>query len=110
MNEQSKPGFGFSQADDAIRDMVASVKPRPRLADVSHSDTTARADDIAREVGFTSREPARSVKRRKGPAEPMQQLAMRIPISVLERFARFADDEKVSYPKALALILEKIGR
>lgn len=54
MNEQSKPGFGFSQADDAIRNMVASVKPRPRLADVSHSDTTARADDIAREVGFTS--------------------------------------------------------
>lgn len=111
MNAQSKAGFGFSSANETIRDLASAVKPKARASEGSPLAALAVADSVAEEVGFMSRERPRAVavvKRSPRPrAEPMQQLAMRVPISVLQAFATFADGEGVSYPKALALLLER---
>ena len=109
MSSQSKAGFGFSSANETIRDLASAVKPKARSSEGSPLAALAVADSVAEEVGFMSRERPRAVVKRppRPRAEPMQQLAMRLPISVLQAFATFADGEGVSYPKALALLLER---
>lgn len=112
MNDEVKTGgFGFSSANDAIRGLAASVKPKPRTVEAGPGVRAQAADRVAEEIGFVSRESAKRVtKASKTPAEPMQQLAMRLPISVLREFAKFAEDNDLSYPKALAELLRRERR
>lgn len=111
MTQATKSGFGFVNADDSIRQMASSVKPKPRdiAAPMEISDAV---DRVAADVGFESREATRRVVKRpaRPKAEPMQQLAMRLPVSVLASFAKFAESEGLSYPKALAALLDRERR
>lgn len=109
--EGTKSGFGFGTADETIRELASSVRPKPREAG-SPREASEAADRVAEQVGFESREPVRRVVKRpvQPKAEPMQQLAMRLPVSVMAKFARFAEEEGLSYPKALATLLERERR
>lgn len=108
---QQKSGFGFGEANSAIRDLASNVKPRHRPADAAPRELSDAADSVARQVGFESRERSPAVVKRPARAratgEPMQQLSMRVPVSVVAKFARFAEDEGLSYPKALAELLDR---
>jgi hypothetical protein len=91
-------------------DRLADIKPRP--APVTGIDTRA-IDAAAAASGFTTREPTRPdevhytvPRRKKDPIEPLHPLSMRAPVSVVQRFIDFAETENLSYPKALAKLLD----
>jgi hypothetical protein len=110
MSDNEKTGgFGFASSNETIRGLAASIKPKQRSAEEAPRALAQTADKVAEEIGFESRESPRRVVKRPtwAPAEPMQQLAMRLPVSVLQQFARFAEAEGLSYPKALAELLSR---
>jgi hypothetical protein len=100
------PGGGASGAFDRIAEI------KPRQAPVTGIDTRD-IDAAAAASGFTTREPTRpdevhyTIPRRKKDAiEPLHPLSMRAPVSVVQRFIDFAESENLSYPKALAKLLD----
>jgi hypothetical protein len=92
-------------------DLIANIKPRPAprpAANIAESDKAAAA------AGFTSREPAAKTTlpydrptRRKRKLEQCYPLSMRTPVSILERFIRYAEEHKLSYPLALESLLDE---
>ncbi|MCA0248276.1 MAG: hypothetical protein LCH93_16810 [Proteobacteria bacterium] len=94
---------GESTPKPSLADAVSAIRPRA----VEGSVDVASSDAVAKSHGFASREEVGPVSRRRVAAEPSQPFSMRLPRSVLARFARFADAEGLSYPKALAKLLEK---
>ena len=101
-------GFGASPDTPAEEDtsLVASVQGiKPRAPSVIDR---RQAKAVADAAGFESREAA-TVVRRNLETELQQQLNMRVPISSMRRFAKFADDEGLSYPKAFVALLARAG-
>lgn len=96
---------GDSSAKPKLSEAVSAIRPRPVEATVD----VAGADALAKQHGFASREDMAPISRKRVAAEPSQPFSMRLPRSVLARFARFADAEGVSYPKALVKLLDKAG-
>jgi hypothetical protein len=100
------PGGGAPGAFDRLADI------KPRQTPVTGIDTRD-IDAAAAQSGFTTREPSRpdqvnyTIPRRKKDAmEPLHPLSMRAPVSVVQRFIDYAEAENLSYPKALAKLLD----
>ncbi len=102
--------FGFKGADlgddqDALQEALKDIKPRT----LANPITPELASAAAAAAGFESREALTPVRRVKDAPLPMQAFNMRLPITVVQRFMRFADAERLSYPKAFALLLDRLG-
>jgi hypothetical protein len=88
---------------------VASFKPAARRQrPINLSDS----DKVAEGAGFTSREPGPKVvpyvvprKKKRVPEQPCP-LSMRAPLSVVERFLRYAEKYNLSNPLALERLLD----
>ena len=104
-----------SRGDDEARDLATRLAafppaaPRPRI-DLPEVDAAAAAH------GFISRESnpyptaAQGRRRRLGRIEPTRHLAIRLPVTLYERFVEFADDHQLTYHDALAKLLADSGR
>lgn len=99
------PPPGDGNPKPSLAAAVSAIRPRPVEAAVD----VAGSDELAKQHGFASREDQGRISRKRVAAEPSQPFSMRLPRSVLARFARFADAEGVSYPKALVKLLDKAG-
>ena len=105
-----KDGPGAGAGGTGAFDRIADIKPRQAPA----TDIDQKAMDAAAAAsGFTTREPNRpeevhyTIPRRKREAvEPLHSLSMRAPVSVVQRFIDYAEAENLSYPKALAKLLD----
>jgi len=111
MHEPSEDEFGFgavASAKDRIKQIKPSAPPE-RNADMAKIDAVA---DIA---GFVSREVPLAVdysyqgRRAPRPSEPRNALNMRVPVSVGAAFQRFCEENRYSYPEALAEIMRRAG-
>ena len=105
-----KGGSGEGEGGPSAFDRIAEIKPRQ--TPVTGVDQKA-IDAAAAASGFTTREPSPpaevhyTIPRRKREAiEPLHALSMRAPVSVVQRFIDYAEAEKLSYPKALAKLLD----
>lgn len=106
----SEDAFGFASVSSA-KDKIRNI--RPSLPDVSVDMT--RIDAVADNAGFVSREaglsPAEYVYRssRQARPEPRIPLNMRVPVSLGNAFQRFCEENRYSYPEALAEVLRRAG-
>ena len=110
-NETSpEDAFGFGSVSSA-KEKIRNI--RPSLPDVSVDLT--RIDAVADSAGFVSREavpaPADYVYRssRQARPEPRIPLNMRVPVSLGNAFQRFCEENRYSYPEALAEVLRRAG-
>lgn len=92
-----------------LRELVSKV-PVATSANRLHPDVS---DKLARERGFTSREPAtpRVFGGRRTPrgvqVEETRQLSIRMPVSLYEEFLGFADAQKMTYNEAIRALLDR---
>jgi hypothetical protein len=106
----SEDAFGFGSVS-AAKEKIKNI--RPSLPDVSVD--IARIDAVADSAGFVSREvvtaPAEYVYRssRQARPEPRIPLNMRVPVSLGNAFQRFCEENRYSYPEALAEVLRRAG-
>jgi hypothetical protein len=106
----SEDAFGFGSVSSA-KEKIRNI--RPSLPDVSVD--IARVDAVADNAGFVSREavavPAEYVYRssRQARPEPRIPLNMRVPVSLGNAFQRFCEENRYSYPEALAEVLRRAG-
>ena len=101
--------FGFGGAPSA-KEKIKNIRPTLPDAGVDMS----RIDAIADSAGFVSREgipPAEYVYRstRQARPEPRIPLNMRVPVSLGNAFQRFCEDNRYSYPEALAEVMRRAG-
>lgn len=107
----SEDAFGFGSVSSA-KEKIRNI--RPSLPDVSVD--MARIDAVADSAGFVSREaavppPTEYVYRsgRQARPEPRIPLNMRVPVSLGNAFQRFCEENRYSYPEALAEVLRRAG-
>lgn len=68
------------------------------------------ADRVAARAGFESREPTeRFIRTRKRTKEPTDNVFVRAPLSVINRFKEHCDNTGKSYGEALAELMNKAG-
>lgn len=98
-------GFGTKRAGGKKLDL-SGFSPRPEPEPVTR-EIEARADKVAERVGFVSREPTGRVQRIRPKAEePIDQIAIKGPLSVLNRFREYANDSGLTYAGVLARLLD----
>ncbi|WP_322996519.1 hypothetical protein [Castellaniella sp.] len=66
-------------------------------------------DRVAEKAGFTSREPTVPLTKRSAVREPSTNLNIRPPVGVYNRFVAFSIDHRMSYPEALAYLMDLAG-
>lgn len=82
---------------------LANIKPD----DEPESEIPDRKiDEVAERHGFVSREPVQKIVRRKE-AEPSANLNIRPPISTYNRFVAWAMENRLSYPEALKVLMDR---
>lgn len=90
--------LGFGSKLGAIK---PDVEPQAPIDD-------RKIDAVAEQHGFTSREPIQKLSRRK-PSEPSANLNIRPSVVEFNRFVRFCEENRYSYPQALKALMDKAG-
>jgi hypothetical protein len=110
VHEPQEDAFGFGSLAATAKDRIKQIKP------TSASEPTAdlaRIDAVADNAGFVSREAPglHSVYRSTASArpEPRSAINMRVPVSLAGAFQRFCEENRYSYPEALAEIMKRAG-
>lgn len=103
--------FGFRSLPGTARDKIKQIRPAPPS---EPAPDLARVDAVAASAGFVSREPAfepEYVYRSNRPQrpEPRIPLNMRVPVSLGAAFQRFCEENRYSYPEALAEVMRRAG-
>jgi hypothetical protein len=104
-------GLGFGKKPEgrdkpATKLDLSGFAPEPAAAAPS-ADEQARQDRAAARVGFTSREPTDRVQRvRRKASEPLDQVAVKGPLSVINRFKQYANDTELTYAEAITRLLD----
>ncbi|SMD20339.1 hypothetical protein [Rhizobium sp. RU36D] len=86
-------------------DRLSAIKPD---TETEATVPDHRIDEVAERHGFVTREPVQKIVRRKE-AEPSANLNIRPPISTYNRFVTWAMENRLSYPEALKLLMDKAG-
>ena len=100
--------FGFGAV--STKDKVKNIRPiSPELA-----VDMGRVDAVADHAGFVSRETANAPGyvyqgKRQARPEPRIPLNMRVPVSLGNAFQRFCEENRYSYPEALAEVMTRAG-
>ena len=104
----TKPLIDLGLGDLAGFDPAARP-PRPVQSAAEAAAETAAIDAVGRDHGFTknANSPPLPRRSRRAAGEPLHQINIRGPISVMAQFVAFADAERLSYWEALA---ELMGR
>ena len=95
----SKPSIDFSQ--------VSKIKPGSSFGDEKLDP--AATDKVADRHGFVSRDPVKRVRKRAASDEPTGGLSMRPTLPVLNRFINFSINQRLSYPEALQVLMDRAG-
>lgn len=109
-HDAEEDAFGFGQVSISAKDKIRQIKPSVP-ADAAD---LAKIDAVADSAGFVSREsvlPAEHAYlgfRGKRP-EPRIPLNMRVPVSLGGAFQRFCEENRYSYPEALAEVMKRAG-
>jgi hypothetical protein len=108
-NHAAEDAFGFGAVSSA-KEKIKNIRPSMPEAGIDMS----RIDAVAESVGFTSREPNASAEyvyrsSRQARPEPRIPLNMRVPVSLGNAFQSFCEDNRYSYPEALAEVMRRAG-
>ncbi|WP_298822530.1 hypothetical protein [uncultured Roseibium sp.] len=101
-------GFGgAAKANRKTLDLTGFEKPNP-VAQID--DLEKRAEEHAAErAGFTSREPVERVVRQRKAKEPTDQVFVRAPISVINRYKTHCNETGLSYGELLDELMKRAG-
>ena len=94
----SKPTLGFAD----LSKIKPDTEPEPHISD-------EQVDRAGERAGFTSREPTAKIVKRPTSKEATAGLGMRPTISVYNRFVQLSLAKRMSYPEALAYLLDLAG-
>ena len=111
IDDQTEDAFGFGAVRHSAKEKIKQI--RPTAPPEPPADFT-RVDEIAGNAGFVSREAQFEydpVVRRGRPRaqEATVALHMRAPVSVANAFQRWCEENRYSYPAALAEIMRRAG-
>ena len=110
VHEPQEDAFGFGSLAATAKDRIKQIKPT--RASEPTADL-ARIDAVADNAGFVSREaPGPDYVYRSTPSarpEPRSAINMRVPVSLAGAFQRFCEENRYSYPEALAEIMKRAG-
>lgn len=111
MHDQTEDEFGFGSLPSTARDRIKQIRPAPPS---EPAPDLARVDAIAATAGFVSREPMHAQEytyrsSRQQRPEPRIPLNMRVPVSLGAAFQRFCEENRYSYPEALAEVMRRAG-
>jgi len=99
----TKPTIGFASLAEITPDADGSNDPIPTAKEIA-------LEAVAERHGFKSREAsAQRLVKRPVTTEPTANLSMRPPVSVFNRFVKFAIDNNLSNPDALRKLLDIAG-
>lgn len=112
MDDKQEDAFGFGSVSNSAKERIKHI--RPSMPPETLTDLT-RIDAVADNAGFVSREvpPAaaeytyRSSRTQR--PEPRIPLNMRVPVSLGGAFQRFCEENRYSYPEALAEVMKRAG-
>ena len=108
--DEMDDAFGFETVRASAKEKIKHIRPSaPPI-----SPDLKKVDEAADSVGFVSREhkaPEDPGPRRGRPkaSEPTMAINMRAPESVALTFQKWCDDNRYSYPAALAEIMRRAG-
>ncbi len=110
-HEKSEDAFGFGAVRSSAKEKIKHIRPSPPPEDPADM---ARIDAVADNAGFVSREIPDAQEysyrsRRAQRPEPRIPLNMRVPVSLGVAFQRFCEENRYSYPEALAEIMRRAG-
>ena len=110
-DESSEDAFGFSAVSASTKEKIKHIRPSLPVEGVTDIQ---KIDEIADNAGFVSREAPQSTdyvfrNTRAQRAEPRIPLNMRVPVSLGSAFQRFCEDNRYSYPEALAEVMRRAG-
>lgn len=92
---------------DAAEQLSARLSRFPSSTSGSRQNiNTAEIDAAAAPHGFVSRDPIAPRGRRSIPKEPTKAVGFNLPVSDYERFKAFADRNRVSFQRALGMLLQ----
>jgi len=111
--ENSEDAFGFGSVSNSTKEKIKHIRPSAPLED---SLDISKIDAVADNAGFVSREvpqPSESPYTYRGARayrpEPRIPLNMRVPVSLGGAFQRFCEENRYSYPEALAEVMRRAG-
>jgi hypothetical protein len=96
--------LGFGKAKHERIDLSSfklGTAPRPVA-----QDEDAIADRAAKDHGFTSREPTERVVRKRKPTEPQDSIYIRGPLSLINEFKTYCDENELTYGDAIAVLMK----
>jgi len=96
----NKPNLGFAGLSQIKPDEDVETVPLRKEIEI---------DRVAERHGFTSRQPMKKVVKRPAQVEPTSNLSMRPPLSVYNRFVTFSMENRLSYPEALKVLMDRAG-
>lgn len=107
-HEQEEDAFGFAAVSTTVKEKLRQIRPSLPPEETAN---LARIDAVADSAGFVSREVRQTDyrKSRNQTPEPRIPLNMRVPVSLGAAFQRFCEDNRYSYPEALAEIMRRAG-
>ena len=110
-HEKSEDAFGFGAVSSSAKEKIKHIRPSSPPEDPADM---ARIDAVADSAGFVSREIPQAQdylyrSRRAQRPEPRIPLNMRVPVSLGVAFQRFCEENRYSYPEALAEIMRRAG-
>ncbi len=107
--EAADDAFGFGNFSDSAKNKIKHI--RPSVPDAPTDMATI--DVVADTAGFVSRELEPSEAFYRSPRgqrpEPRIPLNMRVPVTLGEAFQRFCEENRYSYPEALAEVMKRAG-
>ena len=107
--ETNEDAFGFGAVASSAKERIKQIKPSVPAENVVDM---AAIDAVADGAGFVSREmvPAAEYSYRNARTqrpEPRIPLNMRVPVSLGNAFQRFCEQNRYSYPEALAEVMRR---
>lgn len=99
-------GFGDAAKARPKLDLTGFDAPKP-VAKVEAEGKNA--DRVADRAGFTSREPSERVFRERKAKEPTDQLFVRGPLSVINRYKTHCNETGMSYGELLEDLMKRAG-
>ncbi len=107
--EINEDAFGFGAMSNSTKERIKQIKPSVPAESAANM---AAVDAVADDAGFVSRElvPAAEYAYRNARTqrpEPRIPLNMRVPVSLGNAFQRFCEQNRYSYPEALAEVMRR---
>lgn len=101
--------LGFGAAKTGRKKLDLSGLGSPNIVPHDEAREEMAAERAANRTGFTSREPVERVLRQRRPKEPTDQVFVRAPISVINRFKAHCNETGVTYGDLIEDLMNRAG-